>query len=227
MNQQFISIREKFVKLLKDGNNSYKYVRQYREKINKYIEEDETILKQLLYMLLVIYSEKEKCRFHTNDDIAAKIEKDIITDALKILKEDKYKDQKIIEINELTKTVSVEPCAKTVSVEPCAKTVSVEPCAKTVSVELCAKTVSVEPCAKTIDKSYFLIYERKYGFPANINTNEITEITDENARDIYTNFNTIKKLLELTEDQNEKYKEIYDYLFCLYYFSKPLELVTS
>jgi hypothetical protein len=205
----FISIRENFVKLLKDGNNSYKYVRQYREKINKYIEEDETILKQLLYMLLVIYSEKEKCRFHTNDDIAAKIEKDIITDALKILKEDKYKDQKIIEINELAKTVSVEPCAKTVSVEPC------------------AKTVSVEPCAKTIDKSYFLIYERKYGFPANINTNEITEITDENARDIYTNFNTIKKLLELTEDQNEKYKEIYDYLFCLYYFSKPLELVTS
>jgi hypothetical protein len=151
-------------------------------------------------MLLVIYSEKEKCRFHTNDDIAAKIEKDIITDALKILKEDKYKDQKIIEINELIKTVSVEPCAK---------------------------TVSVEPCAKTIDKSYFLIYERKYGFPANINTNEITEITDENARDIYTNFNTIKKLLELTEDQNEKYKEIEDYLFCLYYFSKPLELVTS
>jgi hypothetical protein len=191
MNQQFISIREKFVKLLKDGNNSYKYVRQYREKINKYIEEDETILKQLLYMLLVIYSEKEKCRFHTNDDIAAKIEKDIITDALKILKEDKYKDQKIAEINEII------------------------------------KTVSVEPCAKTIDKSYFLIYERKYGFPANINTNEITEITDENARDIYTNFNTIKKLLELTEDQNEKYKEIEDYLFCLYYFSKPLELVTS
>jgi hypothetical protein len=78
MNQQFTSIREKFVKLLKDGNNSYKYVRQYREKINKYIEEDETILKQLLYMLLVIYSEKEKCRFHTNDDIAAKIEKDIM-----------------------------------------------------------------------------------------------------------------------------------------------------
>jgi hypothetical protein len=186
MNQQFISIREKFVKLLKDGNNSYKYVRQYREKINKYIEEneddDKTILKQLMYMLLVIYSEKEKCRFHTNDDIAAKIEKDIITDALKILNEDKYKDQKIIEINEINELIN------------------------------------------TIDKAYFLIYERKYGFPANINTNKIT---DENTRDIYTNFNTIKKLLELTEDQNEKYKEIDDYLFCLYYFSKPLELVTS
>lgn len=101
----FISIRENFVKLLKDGNNSYKYVRQYREKINKYIEEDEkddeSILNQLLYMLLVIYSEKEKCRYHTNDDIASKIEKVIIIDAIKILKEDKYKEQKIIEINEM------------------------------------------------------------------------------------------------------------------------------
>ena len=95
----FISIRERFVKLLKDGNNSYKYVRQYREQINKYIkkydddENDATILKQLLYMLTVIFTEQTKCRFHTNDDIAAKIEKNIITDALKILKEDKYKDK--------------------------------------------------------------------------------------------------------------------------------------
>ena len=48
----FISIRGNFVKLLKDGNNSYKYVRQYREKINKYIEENrETILKQLLFFI--------------------------------------------------------------------------------------------------------------------------------------------------------------------------------
>ena len=39
MNHQlFISIRENFIKLLKDGNNSYKYVRQYREKINNYIK---------------------------------------------------------------------------------------------------------------------------------------------------------------------------------------------
>jgi hypothetical protein len=65
MNQQlFVLIRENFVNLLKDGNNSYKYVRQYREKINKYIEEDNksdaAILKQLVYMLLTIYTEKEK-----------------------------------------------------------------------------------------------------------------------------------------------------------------------
>jgi hypothetical protein len=165
MNQPlFISIRENFVKLLKDGNNSYKYVRQYREKINKYIEDDnETILNQLLYMLLTIYSEREKCRFHTNDDIAAKIEKVIIIDAIKILKEDKYKEQKIIEINEIV-----------------------------------ANTVS--------------IYKSNYRLPANINT--ITEITDENINDIHTNFNNVRKLLEV----NEKHKEIDDYLFCLYYF---------
>jgi hypothetical protein len=193
MNHQlFISIRKNFIKLLKDGNNSYKYVRQYREKINKYIEEDitktvsrepcesgSTILKQLLYMLLTIYSEKEKCRFHTNDDIAAKIEKVIIIDALKILKEDKYKEQKIVEINEIL--------------------------------------------IKEIDEFYFILYKTKYGFSANINTDNITEITDKNVKDIYINFNSVRKLLQLTEHLNDKHKEIDDYLFCLYYFSKSPE----
>jgi len=161
----FVSIRENFIKLLKDGNNSYKYVRQYREKINKYIEDedksDSTILQQLLYMLTTIYSEKEKCRSHTNDDIAAKIEKIIIPDALKILKEDKYKEQKIVEINEIV---------------------------------------------------------------ANMTTNKITEITDENVTDIYTNFNNIRKILDC---KNGNLKEIDDYLFCLYYFSKLLVLDTN
>jgi len=178
MNQPlFISIRENFVKLLKDGNNSYKYVRQYREKINKYIEEEEPILKQLLYMLVTIYSEKEKCRFHTNDDIAEKIERVIIPDALKILKEDKYKEQKIVEINEIL--------------------------------------------AKEIDEFYFIIYKKKYGLPANININQITEITEENIKDIYTNFYNLRKLLEPTERLNENLKELDDYLFCLYYFKTP------
>ena len=181
--QTFISIRENFINLLKDSNNSYKYVRQYRENINKYIEEDiqddSTILKQLLYMLLVIYSEKGKCRYHTNDDIAAKIEKVIIMDAIRILKEDKYKEQKIVEINEIL--------------------------------------------AKEIDEFYFIIYKSKYGFPANMNMNQITEITDDNMKDIYINFNNLRKLLERTEKQNENLKEIDDYLFCLYYFSKSLE----
>lgn len=184
MNQPlFISIRENFIKLLKDGNNSYKYVRQYREKINKYMEEDdESILKQLLYILLTIYSEKEKCRFHTNDDIAAKIENVIIPDAIKILKEDKYKEQKIVEINEII--------------------------------------------AKEIEEFYFLIYKNKYGLPANINVNQITEITDENIKDIHINFNNLRKLLEPTERLNENLKEIDDYLFCLYYF-KSLEFETN
>ena len=181
MNQKnFVSIRENFVKLLKDGNNSYKYVRQYREKINKYIkeEDDKFILQQLLYMLTTIYSEKEKCRFHTNDDIAAKIEIEIIIEALKILKEDKYKEQKIVEINEIL--------------------------------------------TKEIDEFYFIIYKKKNGFPANINTNKITEITDENIKDVYVNFYNVRKLLEPTERLNENLKQIDDYLFCLYYFSKLL-----
>jgi hypothetical protein len=176
--EMFISIRENFIKLLKDGNNSYKYVRQYREKINKYIEENrEPILKQLLYMLLVIYSEKEKCRFHTNDDIAAKIENVIIIDAIKILKEDKYKEQKIAEINE----------------------------------------------------THFSIYKNKnkYGLPTNINTNKIEEITDDNVKEIYINFIAVRKLLEPIERQNDKHKEIDDYLFCLYYFSKSLAFETN
>lgn len=190
MNQQlFISIRKNFIKLLKDGNNSYKYVRQHREKINKYIENDNksdaTILKQLLCMLLIIYTEKEKCRFHTNDDIAEKIEKVIIIDALKILKEDKYKEQKIAEINEIV-------------------------------------TKALDPCVNEINKRHFSIYNSKYGLPLNITMNKITEITDENITDIHTNFNNLKKILELTENQNEKHKEIDDYLFCLYHFSKSL-----
>ena len=77
--QMFLSIRQSFVTLLEDGQNSYKYVRHYREEINKYIEDDDqeddaVILKQLLYMMMVIYTEKTKTRYHTNDDIAAKIE---------------------------------------------------------------------------------------------------------------------------------------------------------
>jgi len=195
MNQLFISIREKFVTLLKDGNNSYKYVRQYRERINKYIQEDESnkkemdIVKQLLYMLSIIYTEKEKCRFHTNDDIAAKIEKVILIDALKILKEEKHKEQKIAEINEVL-TSALEPSA-------------------------------LEPCAKALDET---IFKNKYGFPITIDTNEITEITNENVKDIYTNFSNVRKLLDF---KNDNYKETEDYLFCLYYFSKTPEFETN
>jgi len=131
-------------------------------------------------MLSVIFTEKGKCRYHTNDDIAAKIEKDIIMDALRILKEDKYKNEKIVEINEII--------------------------------------AKADPCAKEIYELYFSIFERKYGYPANINTSKITEITDQNIEDIHTNFSNVKRLLDPTESLNEKHKEIDDYLFCLYYF---------
>ena len=103
--QMFLSIREKFANLLEDTNNSYKYIKYYREELNKYIADydatDTTILNQLLYMLMVIYTEKTKTRYHTNDNVAAKIEKQIIADGIEILKEVQYKDEKILEINEI------------------------------------------------------------------------------------------------------------------------------
>jgi hypothetical protein len=181
--QIFLSIRERFVTLLAEGQNSYKYVRHYREEINKYIEEDDedddaVILKQLLYMIMVIYTEKTKTRYHTNDDIAAKIEKDIFEDAIKILKEDKYKDQKIVEINEII--------------------------------------------TREIDETNFAAYEKRYGYRPSININAIIEITDENVEQVYTNFYSVKSILVPRNrlNDNDKYKEIEDYLFCLYYFNK-------
>jgi hypothetical protein len=112
--QMFLSIRERFVTLLETENNSYKYVRYYRLQINKFINEDEEndllnhvqlsdarILHQLLYMMMSIYAEIGKTRYHSNDSIALILEKDINADIIKILKEAKYKDQKIVEINEI------------------------------------------------------------------------------------------------------------------------------
>ena len=183
--QMFLSIRNKFITLLEEGQNSYKYVRHYREEINKYIEEDDeeddaVILKQLLYMMMVIYTEKTKTRYHTNDDIAAKIEKDIFEDAIKILKEDKYKDQKIVEINEII--------------------------------------------TREIDETDFAAYEKRYGYRMSININAIIEITDENVEQVYTNFYSVKSILVPRNrlNDNDKYKEIEDYLFCLYYFNKTV-----
>lgn len=189
MNTLFLSIRERFVNLLKPENNSYKYARYYRLQINKYINEDEEnellhyiqlsdarILQQSLYMMMVIYTEIGKCRYHSNDAIAKILEKDINADIVKILKEDKYKDQKIVEINEII--------------------------------------------TSDIDEIYFVAYEKQYGYRPSVNSDEIIEITNENVEDIYTNFQCVKRILNLTERLNDKYREIEDYLFCLYYFNK-------
>ena len=183
--QMFLSIRERFVTLLEAGNNSYKYVRYYRLQINKFINEDEEndllnyvqlsdarILQQLLYMMMSIYAEIGKCRYHSNDAIASPLEKDINADAIKILKEDKYKDQKIVEINEII--------------------------------------------TREIDESDFVAYEKQYGYRLSINMDAITEITNENVEQVYTNFHCVKSILIPMQRLNEKYKEIEDYLFCLY-----------
>ena len=189
----FKSILIRFLKLLEPENNSYKYVQYYREKMNKFIEEDEdneiwkykhaisacdaidaTILKQLLYMLMSIYEEKSKCRYHINDKTAATIEKGIIIDAINILKENKYISQKIVEINEI---------------------------------------VTME-----IDEEYFEIFKSKCGFDMIVNHAAITEITDENLLNVYQNFHNIKNLLEPIDLLSEKHKEIDDYLRCLSHF---------
>ena len=105
--EKFLLIRKEFVRLLESQNNSYKYVTYYRQEMDKYITAEhpisacDEILEQLLYMLTVIYDEKTKTRYHSNDEIASKIEKPIIVDAMKILKGDEYKCEKVREINEV------------------------------------------------------------------------------------------------------------------------------
>ena len=187
--EMFLSIRQRFVTLLEASNNSYKYVKYYTEEINKYIEEDEEnnllnhlqlsdarILKQLLYMMMVIYAEKRKTRYHSNDEIASLLEKDINADAIKILKEDKYKEPKIVEINEII--------------------------------------------TREIDESKFVAHEKQYGYRMSVNSDAISEITNENVEYVYTNFHCITIILKPMERLKEKYKEIEDYLFCLYYCNK-------
>ena len=185
----FLSIRQRFVTLLEASNNSYKYVKYYTEEINKYIEEDEEnnllnhvqlsdarILKQLLYMMIVIYTEKGKTRYHSNDEIASHLEKDINADAITILKEDKYKNEKIVEINKII--------------------------------------------TREIDESNFVAHEKQYGYRMSVTSDAISEITNENVEQVYTNFHCVTRILEPTERLNKKYKEIEDYLFCLYYSNK-------
>ena len=187
--EMFLSIRQRFVTLLETSNNSYKYVKYYTEEINKYIEEDEEnnllnhvqlsdarILKQLLYMMMVIYAEKGKTRYHSNDEIASHLEKDINANAITILKEDKYKEQKIVEINKII--------------------------------------------TREIDESYFVAHEKRYGYRMSVNADAVTEITNENVEQVYTNFHCVTRILEPMERLKEKYKEIEDYLFCLYYCNK-------
>lgn len=187
--EMFLSIRQRFVTLLEASNNSHKNVKYYTEEINKYIEEDEEnnllnhvqlsdarILKQLLYMMMVIYAEKGKTRYHSNDEIASLLEKDINADAIKILKEDKYKEPKIVEINEII--------------------------------------------TREIDESKFVAHEKQYGYRMSVNSDAISEITNENVEHVYTNFHCVTIILKPMKRLKEKYKEIEDYLFCLYYCNK-------
>jgi hypothetical protein len=104
----FQEIRNTCLTLFEDGKNSYKYIKHYREELNKYICSKEIcdlseadILEQLLFILMIIYIEKTKTRYHSNDIIALEYEKIIIVNALTILRQVNYKQQKVAEINKL------------------------------------------------------------------------------------------------------------------------------
>ena len=77
-----------------------------------------------------------------------------------------------------------------------------------------------EIITRKIDELLLSTYKRKYGHIVTTSRDEITEITNENVEDIYSNFHNIRKILEPMERLNEKHKQIDDYLFCLYYYNK-------
>ena len=106
--KMFQEIRKTCLTLFEDGNNSYKYIRHYREEFNNYISSKDIcdlneadISEQLLFILMIIYIEKTKTRYHANDIVALSYEKVIIADALTILRQDNYKQQRVAEINKL------------------------------------------------------------------------------------------------------------------------------
>ena len=95
--KMFEKITYLFKELLKEENNSYKYVKYYEKEINNIVDE----IEKIVYMIKMIYDEKTKTRYHTNDAKARVIEKIIICHGIEILQSSKYKSKKIKEINEI------------------------------------------------------------------------------------------------------------------------------
>ena len=195
----FQEIRNTCLTLFEDGNNSYKYIRHYREELNNYISSKDIcdlneadISEQLLFILMIIFIEKTKTRYHSNDIVALEYEKIIIVNALTILRQDNYKQQRVAEINKLLTDKTYE--------------------------------------------DYFSLHEKKFGYKTSINLELITDFTDDNASNIYTNMNVIKKLFELNASVDENrfsqnyvktydvkmINQLYDYCFCLYYFTQKV-----
>jgi len=100
-----------FLELLEPGNNSYKYVNYYKEKLREYnitpsghdLSEKE-IQDLTLYILMSIYHERTTCRGHDMGRVDANertVERSIATKGLVILKNSVHKIAKIAEINQV------------------------------------------------------------------------------------------------------------------------------
>ena len=195
----FQEIRNTCLTLFEDGNNSYKYIRHYREELNNYISSKDIcdlneadISEQLLFILMIIFFEKTKTRYHSNDIVALEYEKIIIVNALTILRQDNYKQQRVAEINKLLTDKTYE--------------------------------------------TYLSLFEKTYEYKTYIDLELITDFTDDNVSNIYTNMNVIKKLFELNASVDENrfsqnyvktydvkmINQLYDYCFCLYYFTQKV-----
>jgi hypothetical protein len=71
-------------------------------------------------------------------------------------------------------------------------------------------------------ENYYDKYEEFFGCELLINYDNITEINNDNIKNIYENFHKIKRLVTLFKLNvycNEEINEIDDYLFCLFYYS--------
>ena len=83
-------VLKNFLELLQEGNNSYKHPQSYLDSLDEYLEKEDKHNKHnkrdiIVFILMTIYNERNKCRYHTNDHIAKTFETNIIQDSLRFL----------------------------------------------------------------------------------------------------------------------------------------------
>ena len=175
----FSTVINKFFKLLRPENNSYKHTDYYIAYINDLLKEDNiSITKCVTFIIMTIYHESLKNRFRINYKNSRSFEKDIINDAVCILENDINLQYIIKKINYILSSINLE--------------------------------------------NYYDKYKEFFGCELSINYDNITEINNNNIKNIYENFHKIKRLVTLFKLNvycNEEIDEIDDYLFCLFYYS--------
>jgi len=228
--KMFQEIRKTCLTLFEDGNNSYKYIRHYREELNKYIYSNEIcsndileiseadISEQLLFMLMIIYIEKTKTRYHTNDIVALSYEKVIIADSLTILRQDNYKQLFGAEINKLLTDKTYETYLSLFERNYGYKTY-----------------IDLELITDFTDDNVLHIYtnmnmiKKLFELNASIDENKSIEIYDvtpflfENAHS--GAFSSVKSNVAMRISNAQRCKlinQLHDYCFCLYYFTQKV-----